>query len=237
MLEYAEVQSDFLVASGISGFVFKKDSPSCGLERVKVYRGDNPQAVRDGAGLFAKVFTTLYPHIPVIEEGRLTDALQAEHFLARVHFFHEWQNIGKTGWAAKKLMKFHAEHKLFLLSRAPKAKRILGRIIADGFDNDEHPENVALKYMTEAQKHLSTLTKRGRIAHAMERIVGRLPNLGKQEKGELLDVIHKFRKGLLPRSAALTLLSHHINKYDADNKIHKNFVSPIPIDFGLMAKV
>ena len=62
MLEYAEIQSDFLVASGISGFVFKKDSPSCGLERVKVYRGDNPQAVRDGAGLFAKVFTTLYPH-------------------------------------------------------------------------------------------------------------------------------------------------------------------------------
>ena len=93
MLEYAEVQSDFLVASGISGFVFKKDSPSCGLERVKVYRGDNPQAVRDGAGLFAKVFTTLYPHIPVIEEGRLTDPLQAEHFLARVHFFNEWQPL------------------------------------------------------------------------------------------------------------------------------------------------
>ena len=140
MLEFAEVQSDFLVASGISGFVFKKDSPSCGLERVKVYRGDNPQAVRDGTGLFAKVFTTLYPHIPVIEEGRLTDPLQAEHFLARVHFFNEWLSIGEEGWTASKLMTFHAEHKLFLLSRAPDSKRILGRIIAQGFDNDEHPE-------------------------------------------------------------------------------------------------
>ena len=35
MLEFAEVQSDFLVASGISGFVFKKDSPSCGLRESR----------------------------------------------------------------------------------------------------------------------------------------------------------------------------------------------------------
>ena len=237
MLEYSEIQSDFLIASGISGFVFKKDSPSCGLERVKVYRGDNPQAVRDGTGLFAKVFTTLYPHIPVIEEGRLTDPLQAEHFLARVHFFHEWQTIGSEGWTATKIMQFHAEHKLFLLSRAPDSKRMLGRIIAEGFDNDEHPEHVALKYMTEAQKHLATLTKRGRIAHAMERVVGRLPQISKPEKRELLDVIHSFRRGLLPRSAAMILLSHHINQHDADNPIHKNFVSPIPMEIGLMARV
>jgi len=237
MLEYAEVQSDFLVASGISGFVFKKDSPSCGLERVKVYRGDNPQAVRDGAGMFAKVFTTLYPHIPVIEEGRLTDPLQAEHFLARVHFFDEWQTIGNEGWTAKRLMQFHAEHKLFILSRAPEAKRMLGRIIAQGFDNDEHPENVALKYMTEAQKQLSTLTKRGRIAHAMERIVGRLPEISKSDKHELLEVIHSFRKGLLPRSAALILLSHHINRHDAENPIHQKFIAPIPMGMGLMARV
>ena len=144
MLEFAEMQSDYLVSEGICGFVFKKDSPSCGVERVKVYRGDNPQAVRDGVGMFAKVFTTLYPHIPVIEEGRLTDPLQAEHFLARVHFFHEWQKIGNEGWTAQKIMKFHAEHKLFLLSRSPDSKRTLGRIIAESFDNDLHPENVAL---------------------------------------------------------------------------------------------
>ena len=113
MLEYAEVQSDFLVASGISGFVFKKDSPSCGLERVKVYRGDNPQAVRDGTGLFAKVFTTLYPHIPVIEEGRLTDPLQAEHFLQEFTSLTNGNPLEKKAGLASKLMTFHAEHKLF----------------------------------------------------------------------------------------------------------------------------
>ena len=94
MLEYSEIQSDLLASSGVCGFVFKKDSPSCGVERVKVYRGDKPQAVRDGRGMFATVFTTLNPHIPVIEEGRMSDSRQAEHFLARVHFFHEWYRAG-----------------------------------------------------------------------------------------------------------------------------------------------
>lgn len=237
MLEYAEIQSDFLMSSGICGFVFKKDSPSCGLERVRLYRGENPQATRDGIGMFAKVFTTLYPHVPVIEEGRLTDPLQAEHFLARVHFFAEWLSLGKQGWNARKLMKFHAEHKLFLLSRAPDSKRQLGRIIAQGFDNGEHPENVALTYMSEAQKYLSVLTKRGRIAHAMERVIGKIPNMSKDDKKELIEVIHQFRKGILPRSAAMVLLNHHINTNGLKNPITQKLINPIPISMGLMAKI
>ena len=237
MLEYAEVQSDFLINSGISGFVFKKGSPSCGLERVKVYRGENAQAEKVGAGMFAKVFTTLYPHIPVIEEGRLSDPLQAEHFLARVYFFNEWLNVGVKGWSAAKLMQFHSENKLFLLSRAPDAKRILGRVIANAFENNEHPDIVALKYMAEAQNHLSTLTTPGRIAHAMERIVGRLPLMPSQDRKELIEVISRYRKGLLSRSAALTLLGHHINRYGDGNIRHQNFIAPIPYKMGLMARV
>ena len=236
MLEYAEVQSDFLINSGISGFVFKKGSPSCGLERVKVYRGDNAHAEKGGAGMFAKVFTTLYPHIPVIEEGRLSDPLQAEHFLARVYFFNRWLDVGVEGWTANKLMNFHSEHKLFILSRAPDAKSILGRVIAHGFENNEHPDLVALKYMTEAQNHLSTLTTPGRIAHVMERIVGRLPLMPSQDRKELIEVIHRYRKGLLSRSAALTLLSHHINRYGDLNAINQNFIAPTPYKMGLMAR-
>ena len=171
MLEYAEVQSDFLVASGISGFVFKTDSPSCGLEKVKVYRGDNPKAVRDGTGLFAKVFTTLYPHIPVIEEGSLSDPFQAEHFLARVQFFNEWLSNGKEGWTTSRLVTFHADQKAFLLSKTPDAMRSLDKIISKLFDSDEHPEHVALNYVTEAQKHLSVLNNKERVAQAMERVL------------------------------------------------------------------
>ena len=238
MLEYAQLQADALVESGICGFVFKKDSPSCGLERVKVYREGQVQAIRNGMGMFAKVFTTLYPHIPVIEEGRLTDPRQAEHYLARVHFFSLWRQEGLKGWTAKALMKFHNINKLFLLSRSPDAKRRLGRLIAQGFDNGDHPETVALAYMTEAQQSLNVLTKSGPIAHAMERVLGKLSsNLSKSERQEMLEVIHDFRHGLLPRSAPLTLLQHHLRRCHIDTPIHQRFLSPIPLSLGLMARV
>ena len=194
MAKYAEKKSDDLVASGISGFVFSKDSPVFGLEKVKVYRGDNPKAVQDGSGLFTMVFTTLYPHIPVIEEVKLIDPLHVEHFLARVQFFHEWQTIGNEGWTAEKIISFHDENKLFSLSRAPEFKEILDRIIAEGFNNNEHPEHVALNYMTEAQKRLSTIPNKGRITQSVQRALGRLPQISKPKKTELLDVVQNIRR-------------------------------------------
>ena len=189
MLEFSEIQSDLLASSGVCGFVFKKDSPSCGVERVKVYGEDNPHAVRDGRGLFATVFTTLNPHIPVIEEGRMSDSRQAEHFLARIHFFHEWLITGKGGWNAKKIMQFHNDNKLFLLSRAPASKRMLERLISDLFDKKANPEFVALEYMTEAQKALNTLTSKGRIAHTVERSVGQFSEkLAKDQTKKIIDL-------------------------------------------------
>ena len=238
MIEYAQLQSDALINADICGFVFKKDSPSCGLERVRVYTEGQPQARRNGTGLFALVFTTLHPHIPVIEEGRLSDPLQAEHFLARVEFFSLWLNEGKMGWSADRLMRFHNTNKLFLLSRSPSAKRDLGRLLARAFENGDHPENVALEYMTEAQKSLDVLTKPGPIAHAMERVLGRVSSkLTRTERQEMLDVIHEYRRGLLPRSAPLTLLRHLVRRCGMENETHSRFISPTPLSLGLMAKV
>ena len=238
MIEYAQLQSDALINAGICGFVFKKDSPSCGLERVRVYTEGQPQARRNGTGLFARVFTTLHPHIPVIEEGRLSDPLQAEHFLARVEFFSLWLNEGKKGWSAARLMRFHNTNKLFLLSRSPSAKRDLGRLLAHAFENGTHPDTVALEYMTAAQKSLNVLTKPGPIAHAMERVLGRVSSkLTRTERQEMLDVIHEYRQGLLPRSAPLTLLRHLVRRCGMENEIHSRFISPTPLSLGLMAKV
>ena len=78
MMNWSELQSDFLLKQRISGIILKKDSPSCGLERVKVYHNGNPR--KEGQGVFAMVFTSLNPQIPAIEEGRLNDAVQMENF-------------------------------------------------------------------------------------------------------------------------------------------------------------
>ena len=238
MLEYSQIQSDYLASAGICGFIFKNDSPSCGLEKVGVYNTNLSKAMHNGRGLFATVFTAFNPHIPTIEGDNLNDVEQAEHFLARVHFFHEWQNKGKNGWNANKIMQFHNENKLFLLSRAPQMKRFLGRLIATRLNEKAHPEIIALEYMTRAQKALNFMTKKGRIAHTMERVFGRFSHqLSKQERQELIELIHGFRQGLVPRSAPLLLLNKYLGRYNLIDKNINRFINPVPLEMDLMSQV
>jgi len=73
----------------ICGFVFKMNSPSSGLHRVKVYNGDLPP--REGRGLFAAEVVKRFPFLPVEEEGALADPIIRENFIERVFTYSRWK--------------------------------------------------------------------------------------------------------------------------------------------------
>ncbi|MEZ4468963.1 MAG: DUF523 domain-containing protein [bacterium] len=52
LADVAAARIPALRAAGIRGFIFKSQSPSCGMERVKTYR-ENGYGHKDCAGLFA----------------------------------------------------------------------------------------------------------------------------------------------------------------------------------------
>lgn len=83
MNRWAEVRLRQLDREDLCGYVLKKDSPSCGMEGVKVY-GRSGVPERAGRGLFAQALMTHMPWLPVEEEGRLSDPRLRENFLARV---------------------------------------------------------------------------------------------------------------------------------------------------------
>jgi uncharacterized protein YbbK (DUF523 family) len=67
---------------GRHGFSIKKDSPSSGLFRVKVYN-ENGMAQRNGTGMFPREVMNCFPLLPLEEEGRLNDMPLRENFLER----------------------------------------------------------------------------------------------------------------------------------------------------------
>ena len=69
MTAYAEKKMKALDQEDLCGYVLKKDSPSCGMTRVKVYSGAGP-GTRTGVGLFAQALLARFPHLPVEEIGR-----------------------------------------------------------------------------------------------------------------------------------------------------------------------
>jgi uncharacterized protein YbbK (DUF523 family) len=72
-----------LAALDLCGYVLKRNSPSCGLERVPVH-DDKGKTGRGGVGLFAAALSAAYPELPVEDEARLDDPVIRESFIARI---------------------------------------------------------------------------------------------------------------------------------------------------------
>ena len=130
MKSYADKRTRALGAEDLSGYILKKDSPSCGMERVRVYAG-NGMPSRDGVGMFAAALMRRSPNLPVEEEGRLTDPKLRENFVERVFAYQRLQDFFATRWTQGGLIAFHTAHKLVLLAHSPNAYRELGRYVAE----------------------------------------------------------------------------------------------------------
>jgi uncharacterized protein YbbK (DUF523 family) len=60
LVDWARKRVVELEAEKLCGFIFKSDSPSCGLERVKVIN-EKGMAVKTGVGIFARIFMEHFP--------------------------------------------------------------------------------------------------------------------------------------------------------------------------------
>jgi uncharacterized protein YbbK (DUF523 family) len=83
---------DTLSTLDLCGYVLKKDSPSCGMERVKVYATPG-MPDKSGVGLFAAALLERFPHLPVEEEGRLSDPRLRDNFVERVFAYRRLRTL------------------------------------------------------------------------------------------------------------------------------------------------
>lgn len=92
MLSYCNQKVQDLEKADICGFIFKKDSPSSGLYRVKVFNPEDGALREAGRGLFADAFARHFPQMPVEEAERLNDTSIRENFIERVFAFRLWRD-------------------------------------------------------------------------------------------------------------------------------------------------
>ena len=195
---------------GLSGFVFKKDSPSCGMARVKVY-GDKGMPQHDGVGIFARAVQEANPLCPVEEEGRLNDSVLRENFVSRVFAYARWQALRQQGLTKKGLLDFHTRHKLLLMAHSPAAYRELGRLLAR-LDN-ETLEALADRYIGRVMGVLKAPASRKRNVNVLQHVLGYLrKHLDVVNRADLVDVIDDYRRGVVPLVVPLTLLQHHFRR-------------------------
>jgi len=231
MNAYAEQRVNALGREQISGYVLKKDSPSCGMERVRVY-GPSGIPSRDGSGLFAAALIRRYPSLPVEEEGRLTDPHLRENFVERVFAYRRLHAFFASRWTLGGLVQFHTVHKLVLMAHSPKVYDELGRFVANAkrLERDKIPEHYEPAFM-EALKKLATTARHTNVLHHM---LGYLRHhLDGNARNELVTLIEDYHRGLVPLVVPITLFRHYVRKFGVAYLQGQVYLDPHPKELML----
>lgn len=220
-----------LMELDLSGYVFKKGSPSCGIERVRICN-EHGMPGRNGVGLFARAFIEQFPLIPVEEEGRLCTPTLRENFIERVFCYRRWQDLVQSGVTSKALARFHTIHKYLLLAHHPEQCEVLGRLI--GRAHQHRPKELAHRYGELFMKALAVKATVRKHVNVLQHIVGYFKErLGAHEKAELLSVIGDYHHGLTPLLVPLTLIKHYVQIFDVSYIRDQVYLNPHPIEVML----
>ena len=216
------------------GYLLKKDSPSCGMERVKIYKNAIPE--RNGIGVFAAFLQQNFPDLPVEEEGRLGDPLLRENFVQRVFVRRRWQQLLEAPLTVHGLMTFHSQHKLIAMSHEQNRARELGRLVAQA--ESDTLDNIAQRYITELMACLKIVATRGNHVNVLQHIQGYLKQkLDSDDKQELVETIESYRQAKLPLIVPLTLLKHHFRKQPDAFIAQSCYMSPHPAELSLLNEI
>jgi uncharacterized protein YbgA (DUF1722 family)/uncharacterized protein YbbK (DUF523 family) len=221
-----------LGSEGLHGFVFKKDSPSSGLFRVRVYN-EHGMAQRAGIGMFPREFTRRFPLLPVEEEGRLHDAHLRENFIERVFAYQRWMAMLHDKGTPGGLVEFHTAHKMTLMAHSPAHYREMGRLVAraGALPWDE----LTAQYAAQLMEGLQAIATTGRHFNVLQHLMGFLKrDLEPADKAELLAVLEDYRAELVPLIVPVTLLKHHLMRNPVPEWVHQQvYLTPYPKELML----
>jgi uncharacterized protein YbgA (DUF1722 family)/uncharacterized protein YbbK (DUF523 family) len=239
MKEFAARRVRELESENLCGFIFKRASPSSGMERVKVYKDVDPKEAKNagppslkGIGVFARAFMEHFPLLPVEEEGRLCDAPFRENFIEQIFALQRWREMIKQPFAYRNLVEFHTRHKLLLMSHNVEHYRSMGSLVAHGKQMD------TLELLRQYQKELLTTLKIKttvkKHTNVLQHIAGYFKNaLSADEKQELQEVIEQYHSQLVPLIVPLTLCNHYVRKYGEEYLSSQWYLNPHPIELKL----
>jgi len=231
MEAYAGPRVDQLRELDLDGFVLKKNSPSCGLERIRVYRGGSPVA-KNASGLFARELMGRWPALPLEEEGRLSDPRLRENFLERVFARNRWRTAVARGMTRRRLIAFHTAHKLLLLAHNEAAYRRLGKLV--GSAGSLPDSELFAAYEQGFQDALRTKATPRRHANVLHHALGHLKRqLGARHKQELVAAIEDYRRGLLPPIVPLSLLRYEVRNRGVEYLAGQLYCDPHPKELML----
>jgi uncharacterized protein YbgA (DUF1722 family)/uncharacterized protein YbbK (DUF523 family) len=218
--------------SHLDGYIVMKNSPSCGLERIKVYQENGHPHMQRTTGMFTKALQKRYPLLPIEEDGRLNDPALRENFLLRVFTHHDFRhNVGETP-KMKDLIAFHSRYKYMVMAHSQPVYRQLGRLLSG---NDSRPvSELKNVYFDILMTTLSQPAQRKNHCNVLMHLVGYLKHaVDVSVRKDILDVVEQYRRGEVNLATPITLLSHYLKHYGSKYINEQSYFTPYPTSLGI----
>jgi uncharacterized protein YbgA (DUF1722 family)/uncharacterized protein YbbK (DUF523 family) len=231
MERYSIKRVEKLAREKLDGYILKKDSPSCGMERVKVY-DPNGSPARTGRGLYAKALLERFPLLPVEEEGRLSDPRLRDNFVERVFAYRRLRALWAERWTVGALVAFHTAHKLTLLAHSPAAYKALGQLVAGASARPR--AEVQAAYEEGFMRGMAVLATTRKHVNVLQHMLGYFKTrLEDESRAELVQTIADYRQGLLPLVVPITLFRHHVRRCGVAYLAGQTYLEPHPKELML----
>ena len=220
----------------LCGFILKSKSPTCGMERVKVYPQDKGMSEKNGVGVFAQQIKEKYPLLPLEEDGRLEDAWLRENFLMQIFSYKNIFEFLKTNPSMKELIAFHTSYKYIIYAKSHQSYKELGNIVANHDKKD-------LELVLEEYKHafLKAISLKGSISNTYNVLVHLYgyfkKDINKDEKDEILASLEEFKNELIPLIAVIKILALYVKRFDIEYLKLQKFFNPYPKELALRSKI
>ncbi len=220
-----------LESENLDGYIFKSKSPSSGLFRVKVYQ-ESGMPVKQGVGIWAKMFTEKFPLLPVEEEGRLNDPVLRENFIERIFVMRRWREMLAESNTRGGLVDFHTRHKYLILAHSPKAYADLGRIVAGM--KGLNLADVQKEYLAILMPALELEATVKKNVNVLQHLAGYFKKqLSGDEKKEMTEVLAEYARGSIPLIVPVTLIRHYVRKYGESYLADQWYLHPHPLELQL----
>jgi len=220
-----------LAGLDLCGYILKKGSPSCGMERVAVHLGDGCKE-RKGRGLFAATLIERLPLLPIEEEGRLQDAKLRENFIERLFAYRRVKRLFASRWSAAELVGFHSREKMLLLAHDRPVYAALGQLVARAATIPR--AKVVDGYAQGFMGALKRIATPGRHANVLAHMAGFLKRaVDGSSRRELASLIEDYRNGTVPLVVPLTLIRHHVRVHSIEYLARQSYLEPHPRELAL----
>lgn len=228
---FTERKLETLEQKELSGYIFKKDSPSCGIERVKVFNARGTSN-RRGVGLFVRAFKERFPLVPIEDEGRLCDSGLRDNFVERIFCYHRWQHLVRGPLSRGSIVKFHTAHKYLLMAHSREGYQSLGRLVARA--HCYSPKALAGLYGRMFMTTLAVKATRRKHVDVLLHLVGHLKRwLMPKERSELDGVLSDYHQSLVPLIVPLTLIRHYVTMREITYIQDQVYLHPHPKELML----